>query len=232
VPEFLHQPIYDDKHRTNLIRFGDDRPHILQKGIRERLLCDECERRFQEFEDYFARYWYQRRPFPDPPLPQEVLLSDLDYGRVKLFLLSIIWHASVAKSPTFKSADLGPHEDRIRQLLFSGDPGPADHYQIYAGLIVDPDSRELWDCVILAPLRIRVRGLWAYRLVFGGASWTILISRHQALPIAGHFLTEFGCLRLPSLGWPDFARESGLVEAARPVAPMGTAQQRDEADRS
>lgn len=221
IPEFLHRPIYDEKHRINLIRPGSSRLQILQQGIRERLLCQECEERFQEFEDYFARYWYGGRPFPDPPLPQEVLVTNLDYRRLKLFLLSIVWRASVAKTSAFRAAGLGPHEDRVRRLLLASDPGSPDCYPIFAGLIVDPESRELWDSVILAPLRLRIQSLWAYRLVFAGAAWTVLISGRQTLPIRRYFLTESGELRFPSVGWPDFARESGLVDAVEVFPTRG-----------
>ncbi len=92
-------------------------------------------------------------------------------------------------------------------------------YPVFGGLIVDPSSRELWDNIVLLPLRLRVGGLWAYRLVFAGASWTVLVSRHYTLGIEPYFLTEDGTLRLPTIGWPDFARETGLPETARSVLP-------------
>jgi hypothetical protein len=60
-----------------------------------------------------------------------------------LFLLSIVWRASGAKSSTFRAADLGPHEDTVRTMLLKGEPRSADEYRIYAGLIVDPDSRRV-----------------------------------------------------------------------------------------
>jgi hypothetical protein len=215
VPEFLHKPIYDEKHRTLLFGYGDERAQLLQKGIRERLLCDDCEGRLQKYEDYFARRWYQKLPFTEPINQEAVALTRLDYPSLKLFLLSIVWRASVAQSSMFRAVDLGPHEDTVRTMLLKEEPRSADEYRIYAGLIIDPNSRQIWDQVILEPLKIRVAGQWAYRMVFGGVSWTVVISRHGHLPLEKHYLTERGELLLPCIGWPDFARAAKLPEAVR-----------------
>jgi hypothetical protein len=219
VPEFLHKPIYDEKHRTLLFGYGDERAQLLQKGVRERLLCADCEGRIQKYEDYFARRWYQSSPFTEPINQAAVVLTGLDYPSLKLFLLSIVWRASVAKSSTFRAADLGPHEDTVRTMLLKGEPRSADEYRIYAGLIVDPDSRRVWDRVILEPLKTRVAGQWAYRMVFGGVSWTVVISRHGCLPLEAHYLNEYGELWLPCFGWPEFARAAGLPDATRHLKP-------------
>ena len=215
MPELLYRPIYDEKHRTLLFGYGDECAQLLQKGIRERLLCDDCESCFQKYEDYFARRWYKNPPFTEPINQAAVTLTGLDYPRLKLFLLSIVWRASVAQSSMFRAADLGPHEDTIRTMLLKEEPRSADEYRIYAGLIIDPNSRRVWDQVILEPLKIRVNGQWAYRMVFGGVSWTVVISRHGHLPLEDHYLTKRGELRLPCIGWPEFARAAGLPDATR-----------------
>jgi hypothetical protein len=213
VPEFLYKPVYEEKHRTRLFRYGDTRDKLIQKGLRERLLCSDCEQHIQEFEDYFARYWYQTRPIPERITNDELLLRGIDYRRFKLFVLSVVWRASVSRLPELSSTGLGPHEVPIRRMILEGDPGTRDDYPIYAGLIIDPETQGLWDQVIMVPLRIRVGPHWACRSVFGGASWTVLTSSHQTLPLHGHFLTETGELRLTRMLWQDFARVSGLVEA-------------------
>ena len=66
---------------------------------------------------------------------------------------------------------------------------------------------------MLAPLKIRVKSHWACGMVFGGVAWTVLTSRHQTLPLEGHFLTEAGELRLTALPLKDFAIGSGLTDA-------------------
>ncbi len=215
VPEFLHLPLYDEKHRTMFFGNGDTGYRLLQNGLRERLLCFECEQRIQKFEVYFARYWYRSNPIPEKVEGVELFLKNIDYSRFKLLLLSIVWRASVSGLPEFAANKLGPHEDLIRRMILEGDPSTSVNYPIFAGLIVDPESRGLWDQVILAPLQIRVGSHWSYRMVFGGASWTVITSSHQPLTLQDHFLNEAGGLRLTVITWPEFAKVTGLVETAR-----------------
>lgn len=101
----------------------------------------------------------------------------------------------------------------MRTMILEVDPGPADRHPIFAGVIADAETKRPWDGVLLAPLKIRVHSHWACRMVFGGAAWTILTSRHQTLPLGAHFLTEAGQLRLVVLPLEDFATGRGLAEA-------------------
>ena len=211
VPEFLYRPHYDDKHRAMLFDGSSAPFKVLQKGLREPLLCQECEGRLGVFESYFARFWYKRSALPPVVNDPEVVLTGIDYSRFKLFILSIAWRASVSS----QASSLGPHEAQMRAMLMNADPGPMHQYPIFAGVIVDTDTNQPWDGVMLAPLKIRVKSHWARRMVFGGAAWTVLTSRHQTLPLEGHFLSERGELILPVLPLREFAIGSGLTHAVR-----------------
>ena len=216
VPGFLYRPHYDEKHRALLFDKRDAPYTMVQKGPRERLLCEGCEARLQVFEDYFARYWFKRRPLPARVVAPEVILSGIDYTQFKLFLLSVVSRGSV--SGTSPEMSLGPHEERMRGMLINADPGPGDRYPIFGGVIVDEEGQP-WDGAMLAPLKIRVKAHWACRMVFGCVAWTVLTSGHQTLPLEEHFLSESGDLRLPALPRKDFFVESGLAEAIN--ASMG-----------
>jgi hypothetical protein len=213
VPEFLHKPLYDEKHRALTIR-SDDAPKRVQNGQHERLLCSGCEQLVQKSEDYFARLWYQKCPVPQRLERDCFVLEGIDYQRFKLFLISVAWRASVSRLRDFDSAGLGRHESIMRKMLLEQSAGAEDAYPIYAGLIVDPGTRALWDQVVLVPIKIRVGPHWVLRMVFGGAAWTVMTSSHQTLPLNGYFLRESGELVFPVLSSSDFAKASGLVHAA------------------
>lgn len=211
VPEFLHRPIYDEQHSVLVMRAGAERARTLRKGLRERLLCGACEHRLQRLEDQFAREWYQN-PALRTFLPADGLTLQVSYPQFKLFLLSIIWRASISTLEDFTDVALGPHEEVIRRMLLETDPGTGRDYRVFVGLIRDDNTGLRWDNVLLVPLRIRFEGLWAYRLVFGGASWTIVVSRHKPLPYDRFALAEDGSLPLTCCSWERFAREAGAVE--------------------
>lgn len=166
VPEFLHRPVYDEHHRLMSFSDGSRRASILQKGVRETLLGAGCEARIQRWEHYFARLWYRGRRLPDPLPAEGLVLTGVDYAKLKLFILSIIWRASAARSNTFRSVSLGPHQEKIRSMLLAEQPGHGMTYPIFAGLIRNHETGRLWDEILLMPLRIKVMGLWAYRCVF------------------------------------------------------------------
>jgi hypothetical protein len=56
---------------------------------------------------------------------------------VKLFQLSILWRASVAKGDFFSKVKLKPrHEEEIRKMLLNGEPGKEDRYPCGMGRLV------------------------------------------------------------------------------------------------
>lgn len=58
IPEFLFRPLYDEKHRALTFRPDVTGKRVIQKGIRERLLCAKCESHLGKLESYFATFWY------------------------------------------------------------------------------------------------------------------------------------------------------------------------------
>jgi len=84
IPELMYRPIYepdDHRFRQGDLQTGKDR--IEQKGLRERLLCSQCESLLSEFERQYSL---------DVVVPEEVkdeiLQLSVDYTKVKLCLLS------------------------------------------------------------------------------------------------------------------------------------------------
>src|SRR6267154_734119 len=83
-------------------------------GIKEYLLCAACEARFSRYENYFRDFFYGNSPPPlkklsvgmpfdlsafidlDPDILGAKLVK-VDYAQFKLFVLSLLWRASVAK---------------------------------------------------------------------------------------------------------------------------------------
>jgi hypothetical protein len=166
----------------------------------------------QRFEDYFARAWNQNPVIQGELTGEDIILRGLDYTALKLFLLSIVWRASASRLEDFRAVSLGPHHERIRQMLLNRDPRSVDDYRIFAGLIWDADTKRVWDKVMMTPVRMKVGGLWAYRLIFGGASWTVMVSRH-AHPLGDRFcLAEEGALPLTCSSWQRVVRLAGTLD--------------------
>ncbi len=55
LPEFFYQTIYDNKHRTIFDSSEKySKARYQQKGIREPLLCENCEQQFSKYERIVA----------------------------------------------------------------------------------------------------------------------------------------------------------------------------------
>lgn len=123
-----------------------------RSGIRETMLCAGCEGRISRYENYFRTFFYGKNPSPlkkesvgksvalssflglDPDILR-VTAVKLDYTQFKLFVLSLVWRASVAKGNFFEKINLGArHESRLAAMLNAENPGPDDEYAI---LMVD-----------------------------------------------------------------------------------------------
>ncbi|MFM0100312.1 hypothetical protein PQQ87_32295 [Paraburkholderia nemoris] len=194
-PEWLYKPLYDEKRRFEVLSIiPEGHNELKQKGMREYLLCDDCEQKISVWEGY------ARSAFVSPEKPLEVsregtLLSirGLDYAKLKLFELSILWRAGVSRLPFFEKLRLGSaHEERLRLLLLACDPGDPDRYgALMFGLKVGELPETLQ--VIAEPRPIRNHGIRAYSLTFGGFLWVFHVSSSVPPPLLRQcFLREDG----------------------------------------
>jgi hypothetical protein len=111
-----------------------------QLGWTEYLLCHDCEQQFEKHETAARVLLYGNAPAPlkkqtlgtivqasqpgSPPDFLEIREVAIDYRELKLFQMSLLWRAGVAKGSFFKNVDLGEkHEKRLKQLLAKDNPG-------------------------------------------------------------------------------------------------------------
>ena len=107
------------------------------------ILCEACEREFSTADDYGYRFFH---PSVDYSLCTDgqgtcaYRIEKVDYDKLKRFLLSVLWRASVSTQEFYAGVDLGPYEEKIRKLLQNGEVGPPDDYSIYIERFDYPSS--------------------------------------------------------------------------------------------
>lgn len=178
-PEWLYEPLYDDKHRffvlsTDVNKRRGTRP----KGIYEKLFCDECEQQFSKVEGYARDVFYELslKVVEDN---RAVVFSGLQYHHFKLFQMSLLWRASITSRPEVHRINLGPHTERIRKMLFENNPG--DIHEYGSILMLPALGQELMQQFVYPPERLptKIDGHSAYRAVFGGLLWLFIVSHHS-----------------------------------------------------
>jgi hypothetical protein len=182
VPELLWTEVYGPDHVTLSVDVELDYVRSLRKGVREPLLCAECEERIGKYESYFARFWLGTHPAPRilPTGANVVGLNGIDYAAFKLFHMSIFWRASVANDSAFRHADLGIDEEQARRMIYHENPGTVGDFNLYGGFVLRPDSRQILRA-ICTPRPISDATMSAHGALYGGCFW-ILAPPGQGAP--------------------------------------------------
>jgi hypothetical protein len=194
LPEFLYRSAYDDEHRLVVISTRKDRGTLLvQKGVREQLLCQSCETRLGELERYSSQVLVQR-VLPLSSTPGLLSIPGIDYRRFKLFQASLLWRASVAKERSFENVQLGPYEEPLRLALVSDQPGEPDRYPCLMTLVTSDQG--LQDTLVM-PVRAKLDRLTLYSFIAGSIAWTFAVGKVPPPPwFLGFAIRPDGVLRL------------------------------------
>lgn len=161
-----------------------------RSGLKEPLLCTDCEARFSRYENYFRKLFYGNKPGPlkKVPVGTQIDLSafpgldpdilgvseiKLDYASFKLFVLSLLWRASVAKGPFFERVDLGPHENQIAMMLKTEDPDSDLRYPIM--MVNVRHAKYGLEDFIQQPDCVRDGARRAYSFILGGFMLVVFV---------------------------------------------------------
>lgn len=219
-PEFGYDDLYDDTKRFYSL-IGDPAPRqrgvtFHQKGLREPLFGQCCERKFSGWETYVSRLL---RTALSIPLPGAWTSNRVDYAKLKLFQLSLLWRAHLSSQPMFRQVVLGPYAEQIRCMLHEANPGRATEYPCMMGAAYAGTRRMPG---LMVPARALKRdGRHYYAINFAGFYWMFVLARDMeshsyrkycvledgTLPLYASDITQFD-------GFREFAR--GLIASNRP----------------
>ncbi|MGY3692200.1 hypothetical protein ACVIGA_002280 [Bradyrhizobium sp. USDA 3240] len=97
------------------------------------ILCETCDR-FLGRDDEYALSICERFEADHRKLDQGIFeLPGVDCERFCKFVLSVLWRASISRRRSFSAIDLGPYEDRARDVLFG--PTPLSSLRAYEVII-------------------------------------------------------------------------------------------------
>jgi hypothetical protein len=193
IPEFLFRPLYDEKHRAQAMSTSKDAPTtFLQRGIREELLCAECENRLSVYENYWRQIFFGSDRVRIGRINRFV---GLDYTRLKLFQLSILWRAGISELPPYQEVELGNHAEELRRMILEGRPGRAWEYPCVVSFLVHENEPVMG--LIIQPKQKQVDGHTYYLMAAGGQLWHFFVSSHAPAPMEW-VLQEDGSINMRS----------------------------------
>ena len=95
----------------------------------------------------------------------------------------------------FSFIKLGPHEEKIRDLILNETPGDENRYGFFAFVLVD-DNNNLKDGPIMQPISKKIEAHRVFIFMFGGCQWFYFTSSHTPTRFMPLFFKKDGVLRL------------------------------------
>lgn len=186
IPNFMYKDVYDEKNRMKPITISKrviEGEKYAQTGVHEgKLLCVDCENKvLGELDRYgsltlYSGYELTIEPRATASGIKYIKFGDIDYVKFKLFLLSILWRASISNDKWFSEVNLGPHEEIIRRMIYEGDAGRQIDYPIH--IMSYRQHSSLPQRIILNPSRVRIDGGTVYHFLISGLFYIFYISGH------------------------------------------------------
>ena len=135
------------------------------------MLCPKCENQFSRYERAGGLFLAELNSLSRQADPYPIRLSSLDYHRIKLFFLSLLWRCTVCTDPLTGRIDLGSRLVSLTALLRADTPGSANDFPIVLRLLAE--SQEAKNAVLTVPVPMRRAGRRGYAMVGNGVevSW-------------------------------------------------------------
>jgi len=213
IPEFFYVHLYDAKHRAQCMSSTGSkqdykRRRPIQKGYREKLLCDDCEKLLNtRYENDYKKLWFDKDILPQTLIEgEQIILEGLDYHKFKQFHLSILFRASVSSLSEFQHVNLGPHEEELRKILIHDLPTSDQKYVILCHAITK-NNLEIQYGLITSPFKTRQpNGYLSYGFCFGGCVWYYIVDSREVSDFSQFMLNSQGTLHIMSIPWEKFLR--------------------------
>lgn len=178
----------------------DGTSNTIQDGPKEHLLCKDCEQRLSQCEKYFMETVHRSKHGIDILQDDSIaVIANLDYRKMKLFLLSVIWRMGVSSLPQCQSVVLGEHEDIIRLMILEDDPGESSKYPIAGQIpLINGNMQEGW---LITPFVSKQGEGNIYATILGGILYYICVAPGATLLDPRFVLKESGTWTMHIADW-------------------------------
>lgn len=217
ISECFYDKVYDSKHRFLPLSTEDTSLQFQQKGFREDLLCHDCERLLSGWESTLKRDFVdigkETSNFLTINRVHEkiVKVESLRYDNFKLGVLSLLWRFSITSQPFFSKYQLGPYEEKLRQLLLSSACVPEKHYPIMVAKC-KLDSQYFPDVMMGFPPHKSSQSRTVCRFVVWGMLVTVIVTDHASVAdIETIMLKQSGEIYIPDIQYSTFASPESVI---------------------
>ncbi|HEU0080827.1 MAG TPA: hypothetical protein VFQ72_02290 [Candidatus Paceibacterota bacterium] len=193
IPKSLYRLLAGENNQLIYINEEKSKPKY-NSEYEGGILCENCDNKvIGLLDDYAAKFIYGE--FPNKGTSgtewiegRETVIREndpsYDYSRFKLFLLSVLWRASISSRPFFQKLKLpSAIEEDLRQRILTGSPGQPDEYPCFIHLpplITQPDGRrgfETFYMQTMSPIYMDRGELKMCEFIIQGMHYYFIIAR-------------------------------------------------------
>lgn len=205
IPKFIFKQsdLIDEHGRvTNVVL--DLENHKIKKQVEvpgtgytvDDILCEDCDQKIigKYYEDYVAKLIYtnsienvnNKRIYTNYNNVKVDEFENIDKGKIKLFVLSILWRCSVSKHSDFKDINLGTvYQEKIRKMIYNQDPGNENEFPF--AIFTTLKNSNWSEDIVRLPIQERFHIGSYYKMILGGFIFVCNVSLKE---INKFFLTD------------------------------------------
>lgn len=208
----------DERQPSKLVSSRELIPRRTWTGVYDdSILCADCEARFGPWDDAAARFFLREQLAEiagDDGAPLAAVSATADPRQLRLFVLSVLWRASVSSRPECSTVRLLRFENRVRSLLRAKDPGPSERFAV----LLQRFEYDRTLIPVVYPHRQRIEGLNCYTFQLAGYLVHAAIDERRFSPelqaVALGDAPPVVALSKAYIGSPQRARMVRVVHAA------------------
>ena len=146
IPHWVFGSIRDETLDNRFYELHNKLDKTIQDGPKEYLLCNDCEQKIGRYEKYFKEAIHLSRHGIEIRHNQQcAVIDNLDYRKMKLFFLSLLWRMSISSRPEFENVCIGDNEETIRKMIVTEEPGKSFEYSVNAVIpLINGKMQEAW----------------------------------------------------------------------------------------
>ncbi|MCK4294295.1 MAG: hypothetical protein KAY65_13945 [Planctomycetes bacterium] len=195
IPASIIRLIRDETLDNRFYQLHNKRNQMIQDGPKEHLLCDDCEQKISGYEKYFKEAIHLSRHGIEIKQNQEfAVIDNLDYRKMKLFFLSLLWRMSISSLPEFENVCVGDSEETIRKMIVTEQAGKSFEYSVSGDIpLMNQKMQEGWSTT---PFVSKSRPT-VYAILIGGILYYISTTRQNSSLLPELLLNESGRWVMP-----------------------------------
>lgn len=126
----------DKKGYKKLIIGTDKSSNAFDSNYEPNILCLECEQIIGKNEDYLYKFIFdglskKNHLVINQNTTDAISVSNVNYQKLKLAIISIVWRSSISKINNHESITLGSEvKEKMREMIWEADPGNTDEFPV------------------------------------------------------------------------------------------------------